>query len=173
MEKSRACKCSLSFFFLCKPETQRLGAAGSKAQGIIAIKREQTTKEVRRERKKKNSSNVGAKKGSNNDKPNENGVSVLDWNLSGSSSALRHFGKTGNNLHTWQVMKNYAARNSFTHYSAIDPTSFQTGERATQMNAPVCFTQILHKCMYRCEDTNPPPPMSTRPNITHISFPFG
>lgn len=67
-------------FFLWKPETKRLGAAGSKAQSIIAIKREQTTKEVRR--KKKNNLNVGAKKGSNNGKPNENGVSVLDWILS-------------------------------------------------------------------------------------------
>lgn len=64
-----------------QPVTQRLGAAGRKAQSINTIKGEQATNEVRREKKSKER-NGRAKKGWNNDKPNQNGVSVLDRNLS-------------------------------------------------------------------------------------------
>lgn len=55
-----------------------LGPVGREAQSIIKVKREQATNE---EKRKKKESNARAKKGSNNDKPNKNGVSVLDVNL--------------------------------------------------------------------------------------------
>lgn len=51
-------------------------------QGAEHYRNQKRTNHKRSEEKKKNNSTVGAKKGSNNDKPNENGVSVLDWNLS-------------------------------------------------------------------------------------------
>lgn len=65
----------------------------------------------------------------------------------GPLSALRHFGKTGKKLHTWQVMKNYAAWNIFTDYSANDPANVQIGKRATQMNISVYLTHIKYKYM--------------------------
>lgn len=48
------------------------------------------------------------------------GISLWEMSLlePGSLSALRRFDKTGNQLHTWQGMKNYTAGEMFPHYSA-------------------------------------------------------